>query len=283
MLYDDGFVAYLNGTEVCRTALSGTPAWNSRAAGSRNAETTPISFDVSGYRSELRSGDNLLAIHGLNASIYSDDFLIWAELAASKTGRPYTAVEYKRPIPLTHSVHVKARAMSTNTWSALNEAVYTVGPVAQGLRISELMYHPADPNREFIELTNVGDQTINLALVRFTQGIDFTFPAVDLAPDQTLLVVADIDTFESAYGKGLPITGHYSGNLSNAGERIQLCDALGRIIMNFTYADTWFDITDGKGYSLTVVDVKADPSGLSSADRWRPSAHPGGSPGRGGF
>jgi hypothetical protein len=53
--------------------------------------------------------------------------------------------------------------------------------------------------------------------------------------------------------------------------------------MNFTYADTWFDITDGKGYSLTVVDVKADPSGLSSADRWRPSAHPGGSPGRGGF
>ena len=103
---------------------------------------------------------------------------------------------------------------------------------------------------------------------------------MDLAPGQYVLVVADVNAFESAYGQGLPVAGRYSGSLSNGGERIQLCDAIGRIIEDFTYADNWYKITDGGGYSLTVVDVKADPNGLSSADRWRPSAHPGGSPGR---
>ena len=92
-----------------------------------------------------------------------------------------SAIRYMEPLTLKASVRVKARVLTTE-WSALNEAVYAVGPVAESLRISELMYHPKDPNTEFIELTNVGTETINLALVRFSQGIDFTFPAMDLAP-----------------------------------------------------------------------------------------------------
>ena len=52
-----------------------------------------------------------------------------------------------------------------------------VGPIV----ISEILYHPAeDPNAEFVELTNVGAETINLNLVRFTRGIDYTFPAGSL-------------------------------------------------------------------------------------------------------
>jgi hypothetical protein len=180
----------------------------------------------------------------------------------------------------------------TDRWSALTEAVFAVGPVAESLRISELMYHPADsgaagvpadPNREFIELTNVGTDTINLAWVQFTVGIHFTFPAMDLQPGAFVLVVADAKAFAAAYGIGLPVAGQYSSSLSNGGERIRLCDALGRPIADFVYSDRWYDITDGDGFSLTVKDVKADPAGLSSADAWRPSARAGGSPGRGGF
>jgi hypothetical protein len=91
-----------------------------------------------------------------------------------------TAQRYTGPIPLSQSTVVKARSLSGSTWSALNEAVFAVGPVAESLRISEIMYHPAeDPNAEFVELTNIGTQTINLNLVQFTRGIDYTFPALN--------------------------------------------------------------------------------------------------------
>ncbi|MBL7154223.1 MAG: chitobiase/beta-hexosaminidase C-terminal domain-containing protein, partial [Phycisphaerae bacterium] len=58
-------------------------------------------------------------------------------------------------ISLTASTHVRARAKSGSTWSALNEAVFSVGPVLENLRITEIMYHPQntgdpqDPNEEF--------------------------------------------------------------------------------------------------------------------------------------
>ena len=292
---DDGFVAFLNGVEVASINRPATLTWNSTCAG-RPDSTDLVDIPVSDSLSVLRSGDNVLAVHALNEDAADVDFLFSAELIASTavTTNPEVsprAIHYTGPVTLSGSTQVRARVLTTQ-WSALSEAVYAAGPVAEDLRISELMYHPADsgdakvpgdPNREFIELTNIGTDTINLALVEFTKGIHFQFPGMDLAPGRYVLVVADVNAFESAYGEGLPIAGRYTGSLSNAGERIQLCDALGGIIEDFTYADNWYKVTDGKGYSLTAVDVKADPSGLASAAYWRPSAHPGGSPGRGGF
>ncbi|GAI38600.1 unnamed protein product, partial [marine sediment metagenome] len=52
---------------------------------------------------------------------------------------------YSGPIPLTKSVIAKARARSGSTWSALNEATFGIGPIADDLRITEVMYHPTDP------------------------------------------------------------------------------------------------------------------------------------------
>jgi len=283
---DDGFVAFLNGVEVAAVNRPATLTWNSRCA-TRPESSDFMDMDISSFVSALRSGNNVLAVHGLNRGASDSDFLFSAELIASEAGSTdsrvsLSAIRYTEPLTLKASAQVKARVLTTE-WSALNEAVYAVGPVMESLRISELMYHPLDPNAEFIELTNVGTETINLALVRFTQGIDFTFPAMDLAPGQYVLVVGDVAAFESVYGKGLSVAGPYSGSLSNGREQIQLCDALGRIIVDFTYEDNWYALTDGQGYSLTVVDVKADPSGLSSAGPWRPSARKGGSPGRAGF
>jgi len=86
------------------------------------------------------------------------------------TGNPVGTL-YSRSITLTESAHVKARVLSGVTWSALNEAVFAVGPVAESLRITEIMYNPPDtgdpddPNREFIELKNVRPVTINLSRV----------------------------------------------------------------------------------------------------------------------
>ncbi|MFH1719464.1 MAG: lamin tail domain-containing protein, partial [Planctomycetota bacterium] len=173
----------------------------------------------------------------------------------SPAGVSPNALRYTSPITLPHSAHVKARILNGSTWSALNEAVFAVGPVAENLRITEIMYHPKtranadEPNEEFIELKNIGAESINLNLVSFTDGIDFTFPNIELAPGEYVLVVQDLTAFEGRYGSNLNVAGQYSGSLNNAGEKISLQDAIGQTILDFNYKDGWRSITDGEGFS----------------------------------
>ncbi|MBM4024914.1 MAG: hypothetical protein FJ280_05830 [Planctomycetes bacterium] len=195
-----------------------------------------------------------------------------------------SARRYAGPIQLPHSVPVKARTLSGTTWSALTEAVFAVGPVAPGLRISEIMYHPPDtgnpddPNTEYLELTNIASESIDLNLVRFTKGVGYTFPSYALPPGGYCLVVKDLAAFERRYGLNLPVVGQYSGSLDNSGERIELVDAAGQVIQSFKYADNWFKSTDGQGYSLTVRDPKtSDADSLNDKAAWQ-AAPP--SPGR---
>jgi len=290
--YDDGFVAYLNGAEVARQNFTGEPQWNSVASGG-NADDAAValaSFDISDHAGLLWEGTNLLAIHALNTPIDSSDFLLSVELAAGEISQGAvspTAIQFGNPVQLTESAHIKARTFD-GRWSALNETVYAVGPVAQSLRISEIMYHPldtgnpADPNAEYIELTNIGAETINLNLVKFANGVDFTFPSYTLAPGGYCLVVRDAAAFDATYGAGLPVAGQYGGSLNNAGERLEMLDATGAVIHNFRFADNWFDITDGLGFSLTLRDPKtADPNALGDKNLWRPSTQVGGTPGAG--
>ncbi|UCG58813.1 MAG: lamin tail domain-containing protein, partial [Phycisphaerales bacterium] len=293
MRYDDAFIAYINGVEVERALFDGVPAWNSSADGSHEAGGFE-SFDISDHIDALHQGSNLLAIHGLNTSTTSSDFLISAELVAGKSiappggdgGVPPGAIQYAGPIHFTESTHVKARVRSGNTWSALNEATYAVGPVVENLRVTEIMYHPQDannpndPNTEFIELKNTGTETINIHLANFTNGVEFTFPNAELGPDEYVLVVKDVEAFAAKYGLGYNIAGQYTGSLNNNGERVELQDAVGTTIHNFRYRDGWYNITDGDGFSLTVKDpANTDPNRWGDKATWRPSAGIGGSPG----
>jgi hypothetical protein len=133
---------------------------------------------------------------------------------------------------------------------------------------------------EFIELQNIGSETINLNLVKFTNGIDFTFPSIELAAGEYTIVVQDRNVFEARYGRNINIAGQYSGRLDNAGERITLEDAIGRTILDFSYKDGWRSLTDGEGFSLTITDpFNNDLSSWDQKDSWRPSAYAGGSPG----
>ncbi len=294
--YDDGFIAYLNGTEAVRKNFTGSPTWNS-AAGTQNPDGDAVNFedfDITAQIGKLRQDGNILAIHAMNNTTTSSDFLLAIELVSSKTlaggvpsGVSPTATKYTQPIVLKQSDRVKARALSGTSWSALNEATFAVGPVAESLRISEIMYHPPDsggsndPNTEYIELTNIGAATINLNLVRFCDGVDFTFAPVELGPSRYLLVVKDRDAFAARYGSGLPVAGEYAGSLNNAGERIELQDALGTMIQAVAYEDSWYPTTDGNGYSLTAKDPRgSDPNAGSTKAAWRSSTAPGGSPGR---
>jgi hypothetical protein len=158
--------------------------------------------------------------------------------------------------------------------------------VGSSLRITEIMYHPQDtnnpndPNEEYIELKNIGASPINLNLVGFTNGIDFVFGPNTLAAGQYILVVKDIGAFEAQYGTSRPVAGQYTGSLDNNGERIELEDSMGTTILNFKYSDDWRSITDGDGYSLTIINpTNIDVNSWDEKDSWRPSAYINGSPG----
>ncbi|RYD71898.1 MAG: hypothetical protein EOP84_24110, partial [Verrucomicrobiaceae bacterium] len=120
--YDDGFVAYLNGTEIARrNAPAGTLTNTSVASADRPSSqaVSPETLDLTAYLNKLVTGSsNVLAIHGLNQSASDGDFLIKAELAqfvATATSTPgfyqaatpgtfNTSTVYNKVAPVTASV-----------------------------------------------------------------------------------------------------------------------------------------------------------------------------------
>ncbi len=85
MRYDDGFVAFLNGTEVARANFTGTPQWDSVADSDRSDRLTVdvVEFDLSDRKDLLRDGRNVLAVAVLNNDRDDDTLFISPELIAS--------------------------------------------------------------------------------------------------------------------------------------------------------------------------------------------------------
>jgi len=201
-------------------------------------------------------------------------------------------------ITLTEGVHVKSRVYDNGTWSALNEASFYID-LAPDIRITEIMYNPADPDAaeiaaghtdaddfEFVEIKNIGTQTLPLEGLRFSNGIEFTFSQKWIAPGEYVVVVSNQAAFLHRYpGYSGQIAGEYGSGLpngtqlSNAGERLELDAPVGGVIHDFKFKDGWYGHTDGDGFSLTVRDPLQDPSLWALGEGWRASAAPGGTPG----
>ena len=82
MKYDDGFVAYLNGVKVASKNAPASLGYRSNAT-RINEDSLALQweyFDITAYKSYLVSGQNVLAVHGLNAGTTSSDFLIVPEI-----------------------------------------------------------------------------------------------------------------------------------------------------------------------------------------------------------
>jgi hypothetical protein len=133
--------------------------------------------------------------------------------------------------------------------------------------ISELYYNEpgsAEEN-EFVELTNISNNEIDLSNLTFSTGLTYTFP---------------LNTTLSPGGRLTIGTNDYEGSLDNAGENITLTDASGTIIESFNFDDTppWPQASDGEGFSLVRISpsLQLDPNLPSS---WRASTTVGGNPG----
>ena len=184
------------------------------------------------------------------------------------------------------AVDFQGRALGTIVRNILSTAGGNA--LERGLRVSEVMYAPpGGSGHEFVELVNVGTNTLDIAALELTDGIAFTFadgPYPALPPDQHLVVVRDLAAFAALYDtNGMWIAGSYSGKLDNDGERFRLQGPLGRVLVDFTYADGrgWPEAVDGAGHSLVPRDLlpSQGEKRLDHPMAWRASAYRGGSPG----
>lgn len=84
MKYDDGFVAYLNGRETARRLAPVSTVWNSAAVNQHSNVLALVSemINLSDNLDLLKSGENILAIQGLNRGENDTDFLMLPELVA---------------------------------------------------------------------------------------------------------------------------------------------------------------------------------------------------------
>jgi hypothetical protein len=228
-----------------------------------------------------------LSISGSGTIYYTTDGTDPRAVGGSVAGTAYGSA-----IKLTRSAQVKARCLSTaGEWSALTKATFVLNADSP-LRVTEIMYHPDDTGAEFVELLNTGDETVGLAGTEFSEGIRFDFTDGDvatLAPGEYAVLVNDYDVFTNRYSNwaGIKIAGEFhgkffipTGSLDNGGEEIALVDGLGKTILDFEYSD-WYEITDGEGYSLTLIDPTAATNTWSDSASWRASMYSGGTPGEG--
>jgi hypothetical protein len=142
---------------------------------------------------------------------------------------------------------------------------------------------------EFVELFNTSTADINLTGWHFSDGITYTFPSGAMIPAGGYVVVTEDPTpayspvtIESKYGvSASQVYGPFTGNLSNEGEKIELCNAAGDEVdqVDYQLGFPWPTVGDavpddnahpGTGHSIQLINPSLDND---LAGSWR-SAYP---------
>ncbi len=135
--------------------------------------------------------------------------------------------------------------------------------------INELMYDPISGNDDdqYIELYNLGSNTVSLANWQFTAGVTFTFPTnASIGPNGYLVIGRNTAELFSNYPNlnAANTYGNYSGKLSHNGERVALAMPESLNITNTIYVvedevtygagGRWGEWSGGGGSSLELID-----------------------------
>jgi len=222
-----------------------------------------------------------------NGSVYvSPDVGIFRQRGTSPTGNEGNFVQGPYSGHLSNLGETINLVEPDGKLNAILTYVGTPSDAQRYLRISEIMYHPEpDGLAEFIELVNTSSSvTLDLAGVRFTEGVEFDFTGsgvTSLAPGGRVLVVRNTTSVVAVHGAGLPVAGVFANatSLGNSSDKLKLEDAGNNTILEFTYRDSapW-PTTPDLGYSLVLIDPSSNPD-PSLATNWRASSAFGGTPG----
>ncbi|HWV99717.1 MAG TPA: lamin tail domain-containing protein [Candidatus Acidoferrum sp.] len=152
---------------------------------------------------------------------------------------------------------------------AVNYGGSVPSPVGQVL-INEIMYNPAVPNAQYVELYNrSATSTFDLSGWQL-QGLGYTFPSGSLlTPNSFLVLVSNPSAFSAAYGGTIPIFDTVSAPLQTGGQTLVLVRpgtnaAINLVVTGtrFGAAPPWPPGANGLGSSLQLIDP--------GQDNWRP-------------
>lgn len=128
MDYDDGFIAYINGTEVARSNVAGiNPPYDALAFANREAEIynngLPVRYTLDNPEAFLQNGENVLSIQVHNATAQSSDMSLIPFLSAmyNISTTDGSQPEVLIPIP-TGSLHTDFKISSEG------ETIYLLNP-----------------------------------------------------------------------------------------------------------------------------------------------------------
>ena len=130
--YDDAFVAYINGNEVARANIIGTPpAYNTGTITDHEAQIysggKPERFLITDFSSFLNEGENILSIQAHNISANSSDFTIIPFLSAVFTTPNNTGIEPPAILNLnTTNFHTNFKISSSSETLILTNASGTI-------------------------------------------------------------------------------------------------------------------------------------------------------------
>ncbi len=181
---------------------------------------------------------------------------------------------------------VNARIKTGSEWSALRDLLIIIPQDYSDLKITEIHYKPVDDKNdqgslyEFLELKNTGSKPLSLTGLSFGSGISYSFlPGTILEPGSFFVVASNRAQFKSRYG--FNPNGEYRDQLSNSGEKLEILDASGAIVLSITYSDKtpWPTEPDKSGRSLVPSDANA-PHDQNDGNNWIASRAVHGSPGK---
>lgn len=219
MIYDDGFVAYLNGQLIASANAPASPAWNSAAGPTNRGDDVVLAdyvdFNASSFLSALQAGDNVLAIHALNQS-GSTDMLMIPRLTAgtAQVVEPLVAGHFGTPTPNAPNGQVFLGLVEDTSFS-IDRGFYaapfdvTIATATPGALIVYTTNGSAPTVDNNLNITNGTlytapvhvSGTTNLRAAAFKSG--FVPTNVDT---QTYIFTSDVihQTYQSAINAGLP-------------------------------------------------------------------------------
>ncbi|MBI4606946.1 MAG: lamin tail domain-containing protein [Planctomycetes bacterium] len=187
--YDDGFCAWLNGSEVGR-ANCGNPgqdlAWNAIATGSREAGAEDL-FPID--RAVLRSGENVLAVVGHNFNAGSSDFSLIPRVLNRRRIDPGSPGSV---LPVSFNELLRGASPGAG-WVEIHNAGASSPADVSGHTLTD---DPERPNPYVLPPGSVIPASGFLVVDEAASGLAFTAPEVQLfllAPDGRCITAAAFD------------------------------------------------------------------------------------------